>query len=153
MALFLTPSAVITKGGARADRMLTLWPKHLFISAVKGSVTTRLAGPDGVIELNPIAQTEALKLLNEMMQWRLANLNGPLPLAARSAIKLLESDLAGAKTEYEGEQDGNELARISELEALWPTFAELLANGFENYAQALYAPMLASVSVWREGQR
>ncbi len=87
------------------------------------------------------------------MQWRLANLNGPLALAARTAIKLLESDLAGAKTEYEGEQEGNELARISELEALWPTFADLLANGFESHAQALYGPMLESVNLWREGQR
>jgi exodeoxyribonuclease V gamma subunit len=153
LALFLTPSAVITKGGPRADRMLTLWPKHLFISAVKGSVSSRLAGPDGVIELSPVSQSAAIKHLSEMMQWRLANLNGPLALAARTAIKLLESDLAGAKTEYEGEREGNELERISELEALWPTFADLLVNGFESHAQALYAPMLESVNLWREGQR
>ncbi len=141
--LELTPSRLLERGRARADRLLGAWLKTLAAAACAQPCGGWLIGADAVLRLpapRPAAAREQLDVL--LAAWRDGQ-REPLPWALRTAL----ASVAGgdARAAYEG-GFGDVPADVAEpcLARVYPDFAALAADGrHAHYAEHLFAPLLA----------
>jgi exodeoxyribonuclease V gamma subunit len=141
--LELTPSRLLERGRARADRLLGAWLKTLAAAACAQPCDGWLIGADAVLRLpapTPAAAREQLDML--LAAWREGQ-REPLPWALRTAL----ASAAGgdARAAYEG-GFGDVPADVAEpcLARVYPDFSALAADGrHAHYAERLFAPLLA----------
>lgn len=154
LVLFESPGAVIKKGQVRHEKLAPYWVKHLVLNACVNQCTTRLVGPDGVVEIQPMVVDKALSLLNLMDQQRLAMLNKPSPLALRTGLSVILDGVEVARSVYEGGYNTlGDRQREPELDTLWSDYNHLVSQGLEPQSRLLFGPLVEYGAVWREGSR
>ncbi|SIQ97341.1 exodeoxyribonuclease V subunit gamma [Marinobacterium stanieri] len=149
LALILSsPQAISDKGQPRWHRLVRAWLDHLAVSASGYSLTTFLVGPDTSARIRPLAADRARQLLDEVLAYYLQALAEPAPLACRSALALLSAPedkdpVEAAANVYEGNSRfPGEGATDRYLQRAWPEFEPLLRAGLEDWARALYGPLI-----------
>lgn len=154
MVLHESAGAVITKGRVRFEKLAPFWIHHLVLNAHYRHCSTRLVGPDGVVELKPLEVNQAIECLNTIDQKRMAMLHKPLPLVMRTGLSVVNDGIDAARSTYEGgfNQVGDS-KREPELEALWQDYDHMVAEGLEHHAYSLYGPLIDCADIWREGSR
>jgi exodeoxyribonuclease V gamma subunit len=130
------------KGAPRGDKLIGPWLRQLAAGAAAADIRGYLVARDGIFEMAPIAQDEAIATLERLAAlWR-RNLDQPLPVACKTALAQLQE--RDARETYDGgfEIDGE----VSDpcLARLWPEFALLLraAGGGPDVAEAVYGPLV-----------
>lgn len=148
-ALILSsPQAISDKGQPRWHRLVRAWLDHLAVSASGYSLTTFLVGPDTSARIRPLAADRARQLLDEVLAYYLQALAEPAPLACRTALALLSAQedkdpVEAAANAYEGNSRfPGEGATDRYLQRAWPEFEPLLRAGLEDWAHALYSPLI-----------
>jgi len=130
------------KGAPRGDKLIAPWLRQLAAGATGNDITGYLVARDGIVEMAPIPQAEALAALRRLAAlWR-ENLDRPLPVACKTALAQLQG--GDARETYDGgfEIDGEVVDPC--LARLWPEFALLrAAGGWPDVAEALYGPLAA----------
>jgi exodeoxyribonuclease V gamma subunit len=129
------------KGAPRGDKLIGPWLRQLAAGAIGAEISGYLVARDGIVEMAPIAQPEALATLERLASlWR-ENLDRPLPVACKTALaELQEGD---ARETYDGGFEINGEVSDPCLARLWPEFALLrAAGGWPDVAQALYGPLV-----------
>ncbi len=149
LALILSsPQAISDKGAPRWHRLVRAWLDHLAVSASGYSLTTFLVGPDTSARIRPLAADRAQQLLDEVLARYLKALAQPAPLACRTGLALLSAPedkdpIEAAANAYEGNSRfPGEGATDRYLQRAWPEFEPLLSAGLEDWAQALYRPLI-----------
>ncbi|GAA0794429.1 exodeoxyribonuclease V subunit gamma [Marinobacterium sediminicola] len=149
LALILSsPQAISDKGAPRWHRLVRAWLDHLAVSASGYSLTTFLVGPDTSALIRPMAAARAQALLNDVLAHYLKALERPAPLACRTGLALLSApddkepiemaaNAYNGNSRYPGEGETDRY-----LQRAWPEFDALLAAGLEDWAQALYQPLI-----------
>jgi exodeoxyribonuclease V gamma subunit len=135
------PQAVRAAGGGPKWHNLTRpWVRHLAACASGRRLRSLLVGPDGVLELPPVAEAAALDWLADLIHaWR-QGMRQPLPVACRTAFAwLAEGD---PLAEYQGGYNRpGEVEQDPCLARAYPRFESLLEAGFEDWAGRLYRPL------------
>lgn len=149
LALILSsPQAISDKGQPRWHRLVRAWLDHLAVSASGYSLTTFLVGPDTSARIRPLAADRARQLLDEVLAYYLQALAEPAPLACRTALALLSAPedkdpVEAAANAYEGNSRfPGEGTTDRYLQRAWPEFEPLLRAGLEDWARALYSPLI-----------
>ena len=148
-ALILSsPQAIGDKGRPRWHRLVKAWLDHLALSASGHSLTTFLVGPDTSARIRPMAADKAAQRLDELLAYYFRALQAPAPLACRTALALLSAPedkdpIEAAATVYNGyNRKPGEGSLDRYLQRAWPDFDALLNAGLEDWAQALYQPLI-----------
>jgi exodeoxyribonuclease V gamma subunit len=149
LALILhSPQAISDKGAPRWHRLVRAWLDHLAVSASGYSLTTFLVGPDTSARIRPITATQAQAQLNTLLSHYLQALEKPAPLACRTGLALLtaadgKDPITQAYHAYNGDSRfPGEGIRDRYLQRAWPNFDRLLEEGLEDWAYALYQPLI-----------
>lgn len=149
LALILSsPQAISDKGAPRWHRLVRAWLDHLAVSASGYSLTTFLVGPDTSACIGPMAAERAQDLLNQIFEYYLQALEAPAPLACRTGLALLcapenRDPVEAAANAYVGsDRQPGESTTDRYLKRAWPEFDELYQAGLEQWAQALYQPLI-----------
>ncbi len=149
LALILSsPQAISDKGAPRWHRLVRAWLDHLALSASGYSLTTFLVGPDTSARIRPLAAERAQQLLDEVLARYLQALAQPASLACRTGLALLSAPegkdpIEVAANAYEGNSRfPGEGATDRYLQRAWPEFDALLDAGLEDWAEALYRPLI-----------
>jgi exodeoxyribonuclease V gamma subunit len=134
------------KGALRADKLVDAWLCQLAACAAGTPVTGYLVARDAVVEIAAIDCDSACARLAELVAlWR-ANLDQPLPVAARTALAFLRD--GKAESVYDGSELPNDAGPPPEgaepaLARLWPDFDALAAQpGWPAVAEQLYRPLV-----------
>ncbi|MFM8332263.1 MAG: exodeoxyribonuclease V subunit gamma [Candidatus Methylumidiphilus sp.] len=146
--ILVRPQAVLKKGMPKWHNLTRPWVSHLAGCAAGLQLYTVQVGPDGVVELPPLAPDEARACLAVLVQaWR-GGMCRPLPLACKTAFAWLASngDSDAARREYEGGYNTTgEVQQDAYLARAYPSFDSLVLasadNGFEAWLERLYAPL------------
>jgi exodeoxyribonuclease V gamma subunit len=131
------------KGQLRPEKLLAAWLRQLAAAACGHPLAGFLVARDALVAFDPLAPDEARAGLARLASlWR-ANLDAPLPVAARTALTLLQG--GDARAAYDGGFDNpGEAERDEALRRLWPEYAQLAGEpGWKECAQDLYGPLLA----------
>ena len=126
----------------RGDKLIAMWLRQLAVAALDLPATGYLVARDARVVMAPLSKEEALQQLGEVVRlWR-EGMDRPLPVAAKTALALLQG--GDPRSVYDGGFDiGGENEDIC-LARLWPDFAALSAQeGWRDMAQALYGPLNA----------
>lgn len=149
LALILSsPQAISDKGAPRWHRLVRAWLDHLAVSASGYSLTTFLVGPDTSARIRPLAADRAREILDEVLAYYLQALEQPAPLACRTGLALLsvaedKDPIEAAANAYLGNSRfPGEGSLDRYLQRAWPDFEALLTAGLEDWAQALYRPLI-----------
>lgn len=149
LALILhSPQAISDKGAPRWHRLVRAWVDHLAVSASGYSLTTFLVGPDTSARIRPITVKQAQTQLNTLLSHYLQALEQPAPLACRTGLALLtaadgKDPITQANHAYNGDSRfPGEGMRDRYLQRAWPDFESLLTAGLEDWARALYQPLI-----------
>jgi exodeoxyribonuclease V gamma subunit len=131
-------------------------------------LTSCLAAPDGIAELQPLNRDCAEKRLAEIMSHRRSGLMQPLPVTAKTALAYLAARLSdnpkdsadmkqqkavdAASTAYQGNGYNalGELGHSFYLARTYPDFSALWeadGNRFSRLATTLYGPLLQSIRI------
>jgi exodeoxyribonuclease V gamma subunit len=137
-------SKVTSKDGKdikpRGDKLIGMWLRQLAVAALDLPVTGYLVARDARVVMAPLSREEALQQLAEVVRlWR-EGMDRPLPVAAKTALALLQG--GDPRSVYDGGFDiGGENEDIC-LARLWPDFTALTAQeGWRDMAQSLYGPL------------
>ncbi|MBV0934470.1 exodeoxyribonuclease V subunit gamma [Marinobacterium weihaiense] len=148
-ALILSsPQAISDKGQPRWHRLVRAWVDHLALSASGYSLTTFLVGPDTCARVRPLPADQARALLDGLLARYLSALQAPAPLACRAGLALLtapvdKDPVDAARAVYAGNaRMPGEGSTDPCLQRAWPDFDALLNAGLEDWAQALYQPLI-----------
>ncbi|MBB3221473.1 exodeoxyribonuclease V subunit gamma [Pseudoduganella umbonata] len=126
----------------RGDKLATAWLRQLAAAAQGVPVTGLLVARDAVLSMPPLDGDAARATLAGIVAlWR-RGMDGPLPVASKTALALVAGGDPRAVYEHgfdrRGEKDDACLYR------LWPEYGDLAAEpGFETTAHALYGPLVA----------
>lgn len=149
LALILSsPQAISDKGQPRWHRLVRAWLDHLAVSASGYSLTTFLVGPDTSARIRPLAADRAQQQLDEVLAYYLRALSQPAPLACRTGLVLLSTaddkdPVEAAANVYNGNSRfPGEGSTDRYLQRAWPEFDALLVAGLEDWARALYRPLI-----------
>ncbi|MBJ9978398.1 exodeoxyribonuclease V subunit gamma [Pseudomonas sp. S75] len=133
-------------------RLIPAWVMHLAACASGYALHTALVASDQTLLLAPLPQAQAGHLLADLLVARQAGMNGPLPVAAKTAFAwLAQSDpdkarLAAARA-YEGDGQ-NSFGERSESLALLRQFRDFAAlsadETFEGWCETLYRPLFSA---------
>ncbi len=157
-ALILSsPQAVAGKEGPIWHRLVNPWVDHLAASAAGARVTTFLAGADTTVELESVPAEQAREYLQALGGTYRQALEGPLPVACKTAFRLLTSGKdnpeAEAATAYHGgHKQVGERDQDACLQRAWPEFDALLDAGLREQAEALYGPLIRHARLADEEQ-
>jgi exodeoxyribonuclease V gamma subunit len=152
---------------ARCHIVTSLWLQHLVACANGMPMTSVQLGLDGQVVFKPLAQIDAMAILQRLVAVYLAAWQRPLPLACKTAWAYLQTQ---AKTERLAQtdpgkepQDPHEVARVAFEGSHWAGERDesaYLARAFESYdeieselphwAQALYGDMARHVQLMDE---
>lgn len=127
---------------ARPEKLLMAWVRTLAIAASGTSAHGILVGRDGVVEIPPMPQDEAIEILKGLLQLWCQGMNTPLPLPHKTALAFVaEKD---ALATYEGGHLSSGEVEDTCLARMFPDFDSLVETGqFEVLARSVYAPLLA----------
>ncbi|GGY47578.1 exodeoxyribonuclease V subunit gamma [Pseudoduganella albidiflava] len=145
----MSSKALDKSGQPRGDKLAAAWLRQLAAAAQGVPVTGLLVARDAVLSMPPLDGEAARAALAGLVAlWR-RGMDGPLPVASKTALALLSG--GDPRETYEhgfdrrGEKDDMCLYR------LWPEYGDLQAEpGFAATARALYGPLvdwLATVEV------
>lgn len=145
----LTAQTLFKKDAIQHHKLLLPWLEHLAACADGLPIISYIVGADGVAEIEPLTQSEALTHLQSLVEAWYLGLQTPLPLACRSAFAWLnaseEKALEVAQAQYEGDDWNNgEVDYDAYLARFFPNFASLYPTGqtdFETWADRLYRPI------------
>jgi exodeoxyribonuclease V gamma subunit len=145
--IHLTAQELTTKDKKiKYHNLLLCWIQHLAGCAIGMDLQTRVIGSDTVLEIAPIAQTEAQEQLKALVEAWHQGMHAPLPVACKTAFAWLGApnnamDTAQAKYEGDGWNDG-EVDYDAYLERFFPSFASLTPEaaqeGFVEWTNTLY---------------
>ncbi|MBV1786733.1 exodeoxyribonuclease V subunit gamma [Marinobacterium sp. D7] len=142
-----SPQAVADKKGPRWHRLLRLWVEHLAGCAQGYGLTSSLVGPDTSVQLDPLSKSRAYEILSTMAAYWLQGFQAPPPLACRTGLALLTEDPERARAKaheaYVGSMNfTGEVQSDPALARAWPEFDRLHDAGLDEWAEALYRPLL-----------
>ncbi len=138
----MSSKALDKAGQPRGDKLVGAWLRQLAAAAQGVPVTGLLVARDAVLSMAPLDGDAARATLAELVAlWR-RGMDGPLPVASKTALALVSQ--GDPRETYEhgfdrrGEKDDLCLYR------LWPEYGDLAAEpGFRATAEALYGPLVA----------
>ena len=146
----ITPSAqtLFRKKLIQYHNLLLPWLKHITACADGLPVKSYIVGADGIVNIMPINQDEALSVLQPIIEGWHQGLQMPLPVACRTAFVWLSSDeekaLNAAQAQYNGDDwNSGEVHYDAYLARFFPDFASLYQSeqdNFETWAEKLYRP-------------
>ena len=145
----LTAQTLVKKDAIQYHNLLLPWLQHLAACADGIPVQSHVVGADGVVQIKPVTQAEALSHLQILVEAWHQGLQAPLPVACRTAFAWLNTDeekaLDAAQAQYEGDEWNNgEVDYDAYLARFFPNFASLYISGqdhFEIWTRRLYAPV------------
>ena len=143
-----TPQAVSENEAPRWHQLVRVWVKHLAVSAAGHRISTWLVGPDTSACIRPLETLDAQEKLCTLLTHYRKALQQPAPLACRTALTLLtarddQDPVALAHSRYAGDsRNPGEVGRDRYLQRAWPEFDTLLSAGLEDWAEALYRPLI-----------
>lgn len=149
----LTAQTLFKKDAIQHHKVLFPWLQHLVACADGQPVYSYVVGADGVIEIEPLLQAEAITHLQNLLAGWLQGLKAPLPLACRTAFVWLnateEKALESAQIHYDGDDWNNgEVNYDAYLARFFPSFSSLYQTSeanFENWAEKLYRPIVINL--------
>ena len=149
----LTAQALFKKDTIQHHKLLFPWLQHLAACADGLRVNSYIVGADGVVDIEPLSQAEALGHLQSVVEAWHQGLQTPLPLACRSAFAWLnaaeEKALEAAQKQYEGDdRNKGEVDYDAYLARFFPHFASLYQTGqanFKAWANRLYRPIVLNL--------
>ena len=149
--IHLTAQALLTKASKiKYHNLLLYWMQHLAGCATGMNLQTLVIGSDSVIEIAPVAQTEAIEQLKTLVETWYQGMQAPLPVACRTAFAWLgaspDKALDFAQSQYEGDDwNKGEVDYDVYLARFFPTFASLnqtsTQGDFKSWAETLYRPV------------
>ncbi len=127
---------------ARPEKLLMAWVRTLAIAASGTPAHGILVGIDGVVEIPPMPQDQAIEILKGLLQLWCQGMNTPLPLPQKTALAFVaEKDVLAT---YEGGHLSSGEVQDACLARMFPDFDSLLESGqFEVLSRSVYAPLLA----------
>lgn len=148
LQLQLRPTSVLAGNKVKYHALLRLWAGHLLANGTGHLVDSKLLAPDAELHLarGPLNAAPILAAFK-------AALNGPLPVAPRTAFAYLaaldkgeEAAIAAAQKAYDGD-DFSPGEREQDLYCAraYPSFADMDTDHFKALAQSLYAPLTEAV--------
>jgi exodeoxyribonuclease V gamma subunit len=145
----LSAQTLFKKDAIQHSKLLLPWLEHLAACADGLLITSYIVGADGIVEIEPLPQAEALIHLQSLVEAWYLGLQAPLPLACRSAFAWLnakeEKALEAAQVQYEGDDWNNgEVDYDAYLARFFPNFASLYQTGqtdFVSWVDKLYRPI------------
>lgn len=133
------------KSVARPDKLLGSWIRSLAIAAGGVNAQGVLVGRDGVIEISPMPQDEALKTLSMLLTLWLDGMNSPLPLPPKTALAWLAEK--NAVSQYEGGYMQRGDVEEDCMARMFPDYDALTAGGnFDALSRRVYIPLLEWVT-------
>ncbi len=149
LRLLVQPSRLFdSKKQLKSYHLCRFWPAHLMAQQA-GPVHSLLIGPDAIFSLPPLHKADAAAQFSALLQCYVKALQGPLPLACKTALAFVVGDENGAAQCYEGSDFQGDYAITAEvrdypiLQRYWPDYAALSADpDFSVLSQAMYLPML-----------
>jgi len=162
--ILVRPQAVKGKAGKpKWHDLIRPWVRHLAACASGLPLSTLRVGPDGIVELPPVAADQARAWLAAVVRAWHQGMIRPLPLACKTAFAWLaageegiESARAAAFDEYEGGYNRTgEAGQDAYLARAFPGFERLMEPAgdglsFEYWLGQVYLPLW---QVWHEGQQ
>lgn len=148
LQLQLRPTSVLAGNKVKYHALLRLWAGHLLANGTGHLVDSKLLAPDAELHLARGPQNAA-----PILAAFKAALNGPLPVAPRTAFAYLaaldkgeEAAIAAAQKAYDGD-DFSPGEREQDLYCAraYPSFADMDTDHFKALAQSLYAPLTEAV--------
>lgn len=149
------PNSIGSIKSRKWHRMTKPWVSHLVACASGLSLTTALVASDDTLLLEPLEQTRAGRILEDLLRAWQTGMCQPLPVAVKTAFAwLAQTDPvkaeAAARKAYEGDGQTSEGER-RESPALSRQFADFDAlqadETFSGWCDALYRPLLEAP--WR----
>ena len=145
----LTAQNLLKKDAVQYQNLLLPWLQHLAACADGMPLQSFIAGADGVIEIQPLAQAKALAYLQTLVEAWQRGLQTPLPVACRTAFAWLnaneEKALETAQSQYDGDDwNSGEVDYDAYLARFYPSFDSLYQTSnadFETWADRLYRPI------------
>ena len=148
--LELTPSRLLQKQerkakdkGAvvRAEMLLPVWVRSLAVAASGVVAPGMLVGRDATLHLPALDAEESREQLAQLLQVWQQGMEGPLPLALRTGLALVQ-DSGKARQIYEGDAQCEGENADACLARIYPDFEALSADGrLQSLAQAVCAPL------------
>jgi len=136
----------------RWRKLLSELCQHVLAAASGHRLTTCLISADASIQLLPLEQERAERIVNDWLLGYLQGLKRPLPVAVETAFAWLtegkdEKRLGAAKLCYEGNDfSRGEVDGSPALQRSYPDFASLQASDeFIGWAQSLYQPLAQAI--------
>ena len=136
----------------RWRKLLSELCQHVLAAASGHRLTTCLISADASIQLLPLEQERAERIVNDWLLGYLQGLKRPLPVAVETAFAWLtegkeEKRLGAAKLCFEGNDfSRGEVDGSPALQRSYPDFASLQASDeFIGWAQSLYQPLAQAV--------
>ncbi|RUO20817.1 exodeoxyribonuclease V subunit gamma [Aliidiomarina iranensis] len=141
--VFARPTAIREKGQPKWHQLIDAWLQQLIANAAGHRLNIWQYGLDSRIVLAAKPQAEAHAQLTAVVECWQQGLARPLPVALKTAFTLLTG--GNAEQAYEGDfKFSGELQKSPELARYYGSYAELTAAGLAEWAEALYAPVMAS---------
>ena len=156
--ILVRPQAVNSKEGKpKWHNLIRPWVYHLAANAAGLELRTLQIGPDGIVELPPLASGLAVHRLGELVHAWYLGMQAPLPVACKTAFAWFSKDdpeaaLTAAANEYLGGYNyTGEVQQDAYLSRAFPGFEQLTESGaFEHWAKRLYQPL---AQIWHQGQQ
>ncbi|MGP3788799.1 exodeoxyribonuclease V subunit gamma [Pseudomonas sp. B392_1p] len=150
LSLRLQANALTTKSGEyKWHHLMRPWVAHLIASAMGVPLHSALLASDGGVQLVPLPREQAEADLRALLDAWQANLQHPLPLAAKTACALLaaskpEKAEEQARSAYEGgHASPGERGESLDLRRHFADYASLVATDPEHQLwQRLYGPLV-----------
>ncbi|AXA90337.1 exodeoxyribonuclease V subunit gamma [Massilia sp. YMA4] len=140
--LQMSSKALDKTGQPRGDKLIGMWLRQLAASAQGAAYTGLLVARDAVVTMPPLAQDGARTVLAGLVTWWRHGMDGPLPVACRTALALVTG--GDARAAYDGGFDLDGEGADESLARLWPDYAALAAQPeHARVAQELYGPLAA----------
>ena len=140
------------KAVPRWRKLLSELCQHVLAAASGHRLTTCLISADASIQLLPLEQERAERIVNDWLLGYLQGLRRPLPVAVETAFAWLtegkeEKRLGAAKLCFEGNDfSRGEVDGSPALQRSYPDFASLQASDeFIGWAQSLYQPLAQAI--------
>ena len=148
----LQPSQAFAGKRLKAHYFTRLWVPLLAANAQGRSTCGLLVCRDGIHRLDPLPTEQARTLLSVMAGAYVQALQGPLPVAPKTALAWLaeagderpDQPPPGATAAYDGNSytGGGEVTESGALARCWPRFDDLWGEPFRQWADRLYRPFL-----------
>jgi len=144
----LTASRLFSPDGKSIQqiRLLNAWVEMLVASAAGHPMRGFVIGCDGAIEVSPLDRVDAEHHLSALVDgWRAADrATSPPAFEAKTALAAAARQQSPRVVYEGGSQDdaAGEVARDFALARAYPTYAALVANGFEAHVERLFVPLV-----------